>query len=545
MKGRLFQSGGDSLVEENVSMKNPPIPFILRSQSKKQGTLVPMPGKKFTPKDLSALQEWVLSKGSDVKSADVEGFQRTDNEGGSLRVVLRTGDITEMFPRLPTKKESKAASEAQSRKETEKKKEQSDKDTISSSPSTKWVVKVFGDDFANDSNFASLLRYLDGEDDTFGGLISRFWMDGLLALGATEDQLRGMSQKEILSFIKKQHSAKMSASVFTRSSVIAHLLAAANTLEESSVDRSTDDTVVEYAMRLVFKGKSPSAAAKATSKKLSGGTNIFLGGGVTTVNPESLEAAIWDRFVPTAKKALTQGSSLEEAADSALQSIIGGGWSDADVARRTKLVPGLVSHLKSRRISGAISAAMWKRTTEGHYSDDVVSALMKLKWKVVPHRPNQMAQLEKTFTRDDPGDSFTPERVVTLSVDDTGRWFTLQFGWGDATDFDGRTFAQDPVAGAKKVDVEARKLANSTSVRASSDTPNGIFNLSPDFENAPANAKALTDKAVALAKKAEGGDPAAIRAAAQAHRAAMNAYPPGDEKKWHREWTIHFNRQVK
>jgi len=61
-------------------------------------------------------------------------------------------------------------------------------------------------------------------------------------------------------------------------------------------DRSDHPTVVEYAIRYLFKGKHPAAAAKATVKKLSGFRNLFLGSGITVIDPEKLEDAILDRL---------------------------------------------------------------------------------------------------------------------------------------------------------------------------------------------------------------------------------------------------------
>ena len=72
----------------------------------------------------------------------------------------------------------------------------------------------------------------------------------------------------------------------------------------SGEDRSTNSTVVEYAAIEMRKGKSPMAAANRTAKKLSGGTNMFLGPGVTTIDPKKLEGALWDRMAEHAAKGL-------------------------------------------------------------------------------------------------------------------------------------------------------------------------------------------------------------------------------------------------
>lgn len=62
-------------------------------------------------------------------------------------------------------------------------------------------------------------------------------------------------------------------------------------------DRSTHPTVVEYAIQTMFKGKSPSAAAKDTVKKHHGTENMFFGPGKSEIDARKLEDAIWDRLV--------------------------------------------------------------------------------------------------------------------------------------------------------------------------------------------------------------------------------------------------------
>jgi len=79
------------------------------------------------------------------------------------------------------------------------------------------------------------------------------------------------------------------------------LLAMARLLGESDgTDRSDSGVVVQYAVQFQFKGKSPAAAAKATAKKLSGHTNMFLGPGVTLIDPKKLEQALWSNMVDSA-----------------------------------------------------------------------------------------------------------------------------------------------------------------------------------------------------------------------------------------------------
>lgn len=82
--------------------------------------------------------------------------------------------------------------------------------------------------------------------------------------------------------------------------------------EVEETDRSTSPTVVEYAVQSMFKGQSLQQAAKTTAKKLSGGTNMFLGPGVTLINPKSLEEALWTRLVTLAVTAIPKFKAGKE-----------------------------------------------------------------------------------------------------------------------------------------------------------------------------------------------------------------------------------------
>jgi hypothetical protein len=75
-------------------------------------------------------------------------------------------------------------------------------------------------------------------------------------------------------------------------------------LARGAVDRSTNPTVVEYAVQDLFKGKSLAVAAKRTVEKLSNSENMFLGPGVTVIDAAQLEAALWDRLAESVVKSL-------------------------------------------------------------------------------------------------------------------------------------------------------------------------------------------------------------------------------------------------
>lgn len=90
-------------------------------------------------------------------------------------------------------------------------------------------------------------------------------------------------------------------------------------------DRSADPTVVQYAMQYIYKGKSPSAAAAATAKKLSGSENMFLGygSGPVFIDPQRLEEAVWSSMVDNAKALIGKLKEGKEhfALDAAVESI--------------------------------------------------------------------------------------------------------------------------------------------------------------------------------------------------------------------------------
>jgi hypothetical protein len=81
----------------------------------------------------------------------------------------------------------------------------------------------------------------------------------------------------------------------SRKAIARTLRAAAATLKGSTaVDRSTDETVMEYAKQFLLKKKvkTIAAAARSTAKRLSGGENMMLGPGVTIIDAKKLEATL-------------------------------------------------------------------------------------------------------------------------------------------------------------------------------------------------------------------------------------------------------------
>ena len=79
-----------------------------------------------------------------------------------------------------------------------------------------------------------------------------------------------------------------------------------------SHDDSTNGTVVEYAVLNLFKRMSVEKAARVTAEKLSGKSNIFIGGGITSIDPKRLETAIWDRLIRHTMKGIAMEKSGKE-----------------------------------------------------------------------------------------------------------------------------------------------------------------------------------------------------------------------------------------
>jgi len=82
----------------------------------------------------------------------------------------------------------------------------------------------------------------------------------------------------------------------------------------ASPDHSTNPTVVEYAVRFLFKRKSVRVAARATAAKLSGQQNYFIGDGAAVqIDPKKLEGALWGRLVDRALENIRKFKAGKEA----------------------------------------------------------------------------------------------------------------------------------------------------------------------------------------------------------------------------------------
>ena len=79
-------------------------------------------------------------------------------------------------------------------------------------------------------------------------------------------------------------------------------------------DQSTEPNVVEYAVQSMFKGQTLVGAARSTARKLSGHQNMFLGPGVTLVDPKKL-----NRLVGMAGQHRREGAPQVQARERALR----------------------------------------------------------------------------------------------------------------------------------------------------------------------------------------------------------------------------------
>lgn len=111
-------------------------------------------------------------------------------------------------------------------------------------------------------------------------------------------------------------------------------------------DRSSNPTVVEYAVQNMMKGQSPSVAAKNTVKSLSGHENMFLGPGVTVIDAKKLETELWLRMVEFALKIMSRYPN--QTAEDAMQGTLLH-FQQATLMKSAK--PGVVRDLKENMVA--------------------------------------------------------------------------------------------------------------------------------------------------------------------------------------------------
>ena len=116
-------------------------------------------------------------------------------------------------------------------------------------------------------------------------------------------------------------------------------------MPRSNPDKSTDPTVIEYAVRFMHKGKTPRQAAVATKKKLHGFENLMLGGGVVEIDEDMLEVALYARILELAQYGLSRGWTPEDSVRSALQSNFYQGFDDKTLALVAKVIPEVLARM--------------------------------------------------------------------------------------------------------------------------------------------------------------------------------------------------------
>jgi hypothetical protein len=139
----------------------------------------------------------------------LDGVNKAFVEGNGVYVIAGFGeqDIEDFFPKGITRKQQKEA-EASALRDAQKAERAADNaDTLETSPAAAWVKTVFGDSFANQSNQAALVRFLDGTDAKFQGLVGWTWEDGFQKLGFTQEQLRGVSVPDLMDLLKKAYTS--------------------------------------------------------------------------------------------------------------------------------------------------------------------------------------------------------------------------------------------------------------------------------------------------------------------------------------------------
>lgn len=128
-------------------------------------------------------------------------------------------------------------------------------------------------------------------------------------------------------------------------------------LPQPPVDRSNHPNVVQYAVITLMKGKTPASAAKSTAKKLSGVDNMFLGPGISLVDPVALENAIYEYMV---QHSLTAGQ--KPGGKYGMLNNHSAPYSRALVERYTQSTLAYFQQERSTKAQLAVEAELLKRT---------------------------------------------------------------------------------------------------------------------------------------------------------------------------------------
>ena len=167
-------ASGEVAPESQAGLGPPPFThYNLKMRASNSANLVPGVGKKFTNEEIQQIKDW-LPAGVEVTGSPT-----------SIRVIWPHNTQLDIPDGFDLARREKQAAADVTRKAEKAAKDAAFQKEYDDSPSSPWIEKTFGPDFAfgNIFNKVKLARVLDGGDKTYQGLMDRSWIEPLRKLG--------------------------------------------------------------------------------------------------------------------------------------------------------------------------------------------------------------------------------------------------------------------------------------------------------------------------------------------------------------------------
>lgn len=136
--------------------------------------LAPEVGKAFTQEQVFALNHWLGALGFSVIVTRTNSIMAIETRGSSSAQDVPDGSKLRKLEREAVKEQARQQEKA--RVDQERAAE------YAALPSSSWIARTMGTDFANEFNRLALARVLDGKTQKFEGLMSGQWASPLQAL---------------------------------------------------------------------------------------------------------------------------------------------------------------------------------------------------------------------------------------------------------------------------------------------------------------------------------------------------------------------------
>ena len=177
---------------EHVWTDAPVNNYVVSKAANNASKIRPLPGKSFSENDFKLLIDWIKANGWSARKEKNYVYAI----GEALKDKWDDIPDANRTTQHDIKVQKYADKEAQTEAETQ--------ETLKH-PAAQWIAGVFGDDFKTPWIRASLVRFITGEEGETGVMLDHAWLKGILALGATPEQLDGMSRMDILEYIKSKY----------------------------------------------------------------------------------------------------------------------------------------------------------------------------------------------------------------------------------------------------------------------------------------------------------------------------------------------------